>query len=71
MVFKTKNKTIDLEIKVILEICSYIDSCWFKKLQNCRRSCKHSSLPPNNSSLSLGTEIMEICGLEARVLSRD
>ena len=49
--------------------CSHIDSYQCRKLYRYRRSRKRDDLSPNNSSLILGTKIVEVSGLEVRVFS--
>ena len=48
--------------------CSQINFNRCRILQSCSRSRKHHDLPPNDSSLNLGTEMVEISRLEVRVL---
>ena len=49
--------------------CYRINSYWCRILQNHRKSCKLNHLPLDDSSLSLGTKIVKISSLEARVFS--
>ena len=42
-----------------------------KILQSHSRSHKHHDLPPNDSSFTLGTKIVEVSRLEARVFFLD
>lgn len=70
MIFKNNNNIIDIEISIIPEILMFLDGLYqCKKLQNCRRSCKHNDFPPNDYSMSPGTKMVKISQrMEAKVL---
>ena len=67
----TKNIDLENNVTYLWSKCSQIDYSRCRILQSHSRSRKHHDLPFDDSSLSLGIEMMEISRLEARVFSLD